>query len=150
MARWRVLRPESSDGEGSETSGAVGVGAAAATWFVASHTVVFRRRRRLATGAEVLDGGARRRQESEISWVPAALRIATRAVKPLATHSLYKRKNFSLRERAACGGWLVALTPSQTTLAQDGAALESEVSEPAGRVVYCSCPLPFSSCHLLL
>ncbi len=84
------------------------------------------RRQRWATRAEVLDGGARKRQESEISWVPVALRIATRAGKPLATHSSYKLKNSSLGGRAACGGWLVALTPSRTTLAQDGAVLESE------------------------
>jgi hypothetical protein len=62
----------------------------------------------------VLDGGARRRQESEISRVPAALCIATRALKPLAKHSLYKLKNSSLGERSDCGGWLVALTPSRT------------------------------------
>jgi hypothetical protein len=76
----------------------------------------------------VLDGGAH---------------IATRAVKPLATNSSYKRKNSSLGERAACGGWLVALTPSRTTLAQDGAAPESKGSEPAGRLVYCCLSPPF-------
>ncbi len=56
------------------------------------------------TRAEVLDGGAQRRQESEISWMPAALHIATRAVKQLAMHSSFNRKNSSLGERAACGG----------------------------------------------
>jgi hypothetical protein len=80
----------------------------------------------------MLDGGARSRQESEISWEPEALRIATRAVKPFATHSSYRWKKSSLGEN--CRGLLVAFPPSRTALAQDGAALESEGSEPAGRV----------------
>ncbi len=114
-----------------EISGAVGVGAATATWFYASHTVVFRRQRHCrrqhwATGAEVLDGGAQRQQESKISWVPAALRIAMRAVKPLPTHGSYKRS-----------------PPSRTTLAQDGTALESKGSEPAGREVHCCLSPPY-------
>ncbi len=92
---------------------------------------------------QVLDGGARTRQERELSWVPAALCIVTRAVKPVVMHSSCKLKNSSLGERAACGGWLVALTPSLTTLAQDGAALESKGLEPAGRVVYCCLSPPF-------
>jgi hypothetical protein len=70
----------------------------------------------------------RRRQESVISSVPAALRIATRAVNPLATHSSYKRKKSSLTEGSACGSSSVLLSfaPPRTTLAQDGAVLESE------------------------
>ncbi len=91
----------------------------------------------------MLDGGARSRQESEITWEPVALHIAMLAVKSLATHSLYKRNNSSLWEKVDCGGWLVTLNPSRTTLAQDGAALESEGSEPAGRVVYCCLSPPF-------
>jgi hypothetical protein len=125
--------PEGSVGEDSGTRGA------GTTWFVASPPAVFRRRRRRrrqrwAIGAGVLDGGARSRQESEISWEPEALRIATRAVKPLATHSSYKWKKSSLGEKEDCRGLLVAFTLSRTTLAQDGAALESEGSEPAGGV----------------
>jgi hypothetical protein len=107
-------------------------------------------RRRWAIGAGVLNGGARSRQESEISWEPEALRIATRAVKPLAMHSSYKRKKSSLGEKEDCGGWLVALTPSCTTLAQDGAALESEGSGRQVGWYTAACPLPFSTCHLLL
>jgi hypothetical protein len=37
----------------------------------------------------------------------------------------------------------VSLNPSRTALAQDGAALESECSEPAGRAVYCCLSPPF-------
>ncbi len=79
-------------------------------------------------------------REGEISWVLAALRIATRAVKPLATHSSYKRKNSSLRERAACGGWLVALTPSRTTLAQD--AQRWRARDRSRQVEWYTAPVP--------
>jgi hypothetical protein len=39
----------------------------------------------------------------------------------------------------------VALAPSRTTLAQEGARLESKGSEPAGRVVHCCVPPPLLS-----
>jgi hypothetical protein len=91
----------------------------------------------------VLDGGAWSLQESEITWEPAALCIATLAVKSLATHSSYKRNNSYLGEKVGCGGWLVALNPSRTILAQGGTGLESEGLEPACRVVYCCLSPPF-------
>jgi hypothetical protein len=93
--------------------------------------------------SEVLDGGARSQQEREITWELAALRIATLAEKSVATHSSYNWNNSSLREKVGCGGRRMVFNPSRTTLAQYGAALESEGLEPAGRVVYCCLSPPF-------
>jgi hypothetical protein len=117
MIRWQELGPRELGQLGLGDQWHSRAGAAAATWFVASPMAVFRRRwhrrrQHWAIGAEVLDGGARSRQENKISWEPVALRIATQAVMPLAMYSSYKRKNSSLREKEDCGGWLVALTPS--------------------------------------
>jgi hypothetical protein len=105
--------------EMSEGGGGVVFSPAMAT--ITPHLRQPRRRHQVAVAAEV-DGGAVRRQLTDISSQPELLLMLTWSQWPPATQRSYSdKKSVAV---AGCDGSGLALNPTLTALAQEGVALE--------------------------